>query len=59
MLMSGHQQVGKEWSRISRYATFRTMLDEILCYWPDLIEYQLAHQVLDPNGRACYMTKRL
>jgi integrase len=40
-------------------AMARTMLDEILGYRPDLIEYQLAHQVRDPNGRAYNRTKHL
>ena len=27
-------------------------LDEVLGFWPDFIEHQLAHAVRDPNGRA-------
>ncbi len=30
----------------------RTILDEVLGFRPDFIDHQLAHAVLDPNGRA-------
>jgi integrase len=40
-------------------AMARTMLDEVLGYRPDLIEHQLAYQVLDPNGRAYNRTAHL
>ena len=30
----------------------RTIPDEVLGFWPDFIEHQLAHAVRDPNGRA-------
>jgi hypothetical protein len=30
----------------------RTILDEVLGFRVDLIEHQLAHTVVDPNGRA-------
>jgi integrase len=40
-------------------AMARTMLDEILNYRVDLIEHQLAHAVLDPNGRAYNRTAHL
>jgi integrase len=33
-------------------ASARTILDEVLKFRPDYIEHQLAHKVLDPNGRA-------
>ena len=33
-------------------AMARTILDEVLGFRPDFIEYQLAHAVRDPNGRA-------
>jgi integrase len=33
-------------------AMARTMLDEQLKYRTDIIEHQLAHRVIDPNGRA-------
>ena len=33
-------------------AMARTILDEVLGFWPDFIEHQLAHAVRDPNGRA-------
>ena len=33
-------------------AMARTILDEVLGFWPDIIEHQLAHAVRDPNGRA-------
>ncbi len=33
-------------------ATARTILDEVLDYRPEWIEMQLAHEVVDPNGRA-------
>lgn len=32
-------------------AMARTVLDEVLGFRPDYIEYQLAHAVRDPNGR--------
>jgi integrase len=32
-------------------ATARTILDEVLNERVDLIEHQLAHRVIDPNGR--------
>ena len=33
-------------------AMARTILDEVLGFGPDFIEYQLAHAVRDSNGRA-------
>ena len=33
-------------------AMARTLLDEVLGFRPDFIEYQLAHAVRGPNGRA-------
>jgi integrase len=40
-------------------AMARTMLDEILEDRVDLIEHQLAHAVIDPNGRAYNRTAHL
>lgn len=40
-------------------AMARTMLDEILRFRPDIIEHQLSHEVLDPNGRAYNRTSFL
>jgi integrase len=40
-------------------ATARTLLDEVLCFRPDIIEHQLAHAVKDPNGRAYNRTTHL
>lgn len=37
----------------------RTILDEVLGFWPDHIEHQLAHAVRDPNGRAYNRTAHL
>lgn len=37
----------------------RTILDEVLGFRPDFIEYQLAHAVRDPNGRAYNRTAHL
>lgn len=37
----------------------RTLLDEVLGERYDLIEYQLAHMVRDPNGRAYNRTVHL
>ncbi|WP_229211500.1 MULTISPECIES: integrase arm-type DNA-binding domain-containing protein [unclassified Duganella] len=39
-------------------ATARTILDEVLNERVDLIEHQLAHRVIDPNGRAYISTIR-
>ena len=33
-------------------AMARTILDEVLGFWPDFIEHQSAHAVRDPNRRA-------
>lgn len=40
-------------------ATARTILDEVLEERVDLIEHQLAHTVIDPNGRAYNRTAHL
>ncbi len=40
-------------------AMARTILDEVLGFWVDLIEHQLAHAVKDPNGRAYNRTSHL
>ena len=40
-------------------AMARTILDEVLQVRPDYIEYQLAHAVKDPNGRAYNRTAHL
>ena len=40
-------------------AMARTILDEVLGFRVDLIECQLAHTVLDPNGRAYNRTAYL
>jgi len=40
-------------------ATARTILDEVLEERVDLIEHQLAHRVIDPNGRAYNRTAHL
>lgn len=40
-------------------AMARTILDEVLGFRPDYIEHQLAHAVLDPNGRAYNRTAHL
>lgn len=40
-------------------ATARTLLDEVLGFRPEIIEYQLAHAVKDPNGRAYNRTTHL
>jgi integrase len=40
-------------------AMARTILDEVLCFRPDLIEHQLAHAVRDSNGRAYNRTAHL
>ena len=40
-------------------AMARTILDEVLGVRPDYIEHQLAHAVLDPNGRAYNRTAHL
>ena len=40
-------------------AMARTILDEVLGVRPDFIEHQLAHAVLDPNGRAYNRTAHL
>lgn len=40
-------------------AMARTILDEVLGFRPDFIEHQLAHAVLDPNGRAYNRTAHL
>ena len=40
-------------------AVARTILDEVLGARPDFIEYQLAHAVRDPNGRAYNRTAHL
>jgi integrase len=40
-------------------ATARTILDEVLNERADLIEHQLAHRVIDPNGRAYNRTAHL
>jgi len=40
-------------------AMARTLLDEVLHVRPDYIEHQLAHAVMDPNGRAYNRTAHL
>jgi integrase len=40
-------------------AMARTILDEVLHVRPDFIEHQLAHAVIDPNGRAYNRTTHL
>jgi integrase len=40
-------------------AMARTILDEVLCERVDHIEHQLAHAVIDPNGRAYNRTAHL
>jgi len=40
-------------------AMARTILDEVLGERVDLIEHQLAHSVIDPNGRASNRTAHL
>lgn len=40
-------------------AAARTILDEVLGWWVDLIEHQLGHSVRDPNGRAYNRTAHL
>lgn len=40
-------------------ATARTIMDEVLGERVDLIEHQLAHRVIDPNGRAYNRTAHL
>lgn len=40
-------------------ATARTIMDEVLDERADLIEHQLAHRVIDPNGRAYNRTSHL
>jgi len=40
-------------------AVARTILDEVLGFRPELIEYQLAHAVRDPLGRAYNRTAHL
>jgi integrase len=40
-------------------AMARTILDEVLCVRPELIEHQLAHAVRDSNGRAYNRTAHL
>jgi integrase len=40
-------------------ATARTILDEVLCYPPHVIEQQLSHAVRDPLGRAYNRTAHL
>jgi integrase len=40
-------------------ALARTILDEVLGFRPDFIEHQLAHRVIDPNGRAYNRTVHL
>jgi len=40
-------------------AMARTILDEVLDFRPGYIEYQLAHAVRDPNGRAYNRTAHL
>lgn len=40
-------------------AMARTILDEVLGERVDLIEHQLAHAVIDPNGRAYNRTAHL
>lgn len=40
-------------------AMARTVLDEVLNFRTDIIEQQLAHAVIDPNGRAYNRTKHL
>lgn len=40
-------------------AMARTILDEVLEERVDLIEHQLAHAVIDPNGRAYNRTAHL
>lgn len=40
-------------------AMARTVLDEVLHFRPDFIEHQLAHRVIDPNGRAYNRTAHL
>jgi integrase len=40
-------------------AMARTILDEVLGERVDLIEHQLAHSVIDPNGRAYNRTAHL
>jgi hypothetical protein len=40
-------------------AMARTILDEVLCVRPELIEHQLAHAVRDQNGRAYNCTAHL
>lgn len=40
-------------------ATSRTLPGEVLGFHPDIIEYQPAHAVRDPNGRAYNRTTHL
>lgn len=40
-------------------AMVRTVLNEILGFRPDIIEQQLAHAVIDPNGRAYNRTTHI
>jgi hypothetical protein len=49
----------KEMSGHGFRAVARTILDEVLHVRPGYIEHQLAHNVLDPNGRACNRAKFL
>ena len=52
--------IGKEEMTDHRFRVMaRTLLDEVLGFRPDLIEYQLAHAVRDPIGRAYNRTAYL
>jgi integrase len=50
---------GEEMTGHGFRAMARTILDEVLGFRPDVIEHQLAHRVLDPNGRAYNRTSHL
>ncbi len=61
-ILSAMRRMGIEKEEMSGHgfrAMARTILDEVLGFRPDFIEYQLAHAVRDPNGRAYNRTAHL
>lgn len=61
-ILAAMRRLGIEKDEMSGHgfrAMARTILDEVLCVRPELIEHQLAHAVRDPNGRAYNRTAHL
>ena len=61
-ILSALRRMGYDKSEMTGHgfrAMARTILDEVLGFRPDIIEQQLAHAVIDPNGRAYNRTTHI